>query len=155
MSKLAVARKPFTGRHMALILVTFFGVVIAVNILMARFAISTFGGVVVENSYVASQEFNKWLDEAAAEKKLGWTATASRLTDGRIEVRMAGLPHAPATMIAEARHPLGTLPDRTLAFAETAPGRFVSDAPLPTGRWRLRLEAMAGGHHWRDEIDSQ
>jgi nitrogen fixation protein FixH len=43
---------------MAMILVAFFAVVIAVNLLMARLAISTFGGVVVENSYVASQHFN-------------------------------------------------------------------------------------------------
>ena len=56
--------RPFTGRHMAMILVAFFGVVIVVNLIMARYASSTFGGIVVENSYVASQEFNKWLDEA-------------------------------------------------------------------------------------------
>jgi nitrogen fixation protein FixH len=41
---------PFTGRHMTAILVGFFGVVIAVNLLMARFATSTFGGIVVENT---------------------------------------------------------------------------------------------------------
>ena len=29
-----------------------------------RYAMSTFGGIVVENSYVASQEFNGWLEEA-------------------------------------------------------------------------------------------
>ena len=54
---------PFTGRHITIIMVAFFAVVIAVNLLMARYATSTFGGVVVENSYVASQNFNKWLDE--------------------------------------------------------------------------------------------
>lgn len=48
---------PFNGRHMTAILVAFFAVVIAVNVLMARFIICTFGGVVVENSYVASQHF--------------------------------------------------------------------------------------------------
>jgi hypothetical protein len=61
------APRPFTGRHMAMIMIAFFGVVIAVNVLMARFAVSTFGGVVVENSYVASQHFNRWLDEARVE----------------------------------------------------------------------------------------
>ena len=57
----------FSGKHMAIILVSFFGVVIVVNLVMARLAVSTFGGVVVENSYVASQEFNRWLEEAEAE----------------------------------------------------------------------------------------
>ena len=52
--------KPFTGWHMTAILVGFFSTVIAVNVYMAHAAISTFGGTVVDNSYVASQEFNGW-----------------------------------------------------------------------------------------------
>jgi nitrogen fixation protein FixH len=56
---------------MAAIMVAFFAVVIAVNVYMARLASSTFTGVVVENSYVASQHFNRWLDEARAEERLG------------------------------------------------------------------------------------
>ena len=61
---------PLTGKRMTGIFVLFFGVVIAVNVVMACYASSTFGGIVVENSYVASQDFNRWLDEAAAEKAL-------------------------------------------------------------------------------------
>ena len=70
--------RPFTGKHMAAIMIAFFGVVIAVNVLMARLATSTFGGLVVENSYVASQKFNRWLGEARSEKALGWKATVTR-----------------------------------------------------------------------------
>jgi len=51
----------FTGWHMTFILVSFFAVVIAVNLTMAHFASSTFGGLVVENSYVASQKYDGWL----------------------------------------------------------------------------------------------
>jgi len=65
------AARPFTGRKMAAIMVAFFAVVIIVNVYMAREASSTFGGVVVENSYVASQQYNRWLDEASAENALG------------------------------------------------------------------------------------
>ena len=61
---------PFTGWHMLAICVAFFGVVIAVNVVMADLAISTFSGEVVENSYVASQRFNGWLDEAKAEAEM-------------------------------------------------------------------------------------
>ena len=68
-------RGPFTGRHMALILVAGFGIVIAVNFLMAYLAARDFGGVVVENSYVASQNYNSWLKEADAQRQLGWEAT--------------------------------------------------------------------------------
>ena len=64
-------RKAFTGRHAAMILVAFFGTVIGVNMVMASFALSTFGGTVVDNSYVASQHYNEWLARADAQDRLG------------------------------------------------------------------------------------
>ena len=63
--------RKFTGWHMTGILVAFFGVVVSVNVFMAQAAISTFDGTVVDNSYVASQKFNGWLDKAEAQKALG------------------------------------------------------------------------------------
>ncbi|MGN6498274.1 MAG: FixH family protein [Tsuneonella sp.] len=144
-------RKTFTGRHMTAILVAGFGVVIAVNLVMARLAVSTFGGVVVENSYVASQEYNKWLAEAEQSRALGWAPVVQRRGDGRVEVRFAE-GAAPGELKAIARHPLGRLPDNPLSFAAAGPGRFVSTAPLPGGRWTLRLEGRAGRQVWRDEV---
>ena len=145
----------FTGRHMAVLMVAFFGVVIAVNVTMARLATSTFGGVVVENSYVASQHFNTWLDEAKAEKALGWKALVARPSGDRVQVRLydgQGRALRAARVSAVAEHPLGLRSDESLAFHETAPG--VYDAPLPAGRWRLRLVARAQGHAWRTVGDA-
>ncbi|OCC24720.1 hypothetical protein MB02_04380 [Croceicoccus estronivorus] len=141
---------PFTGRHMAAILVLFFSVVFAVNFTMARYASSTFGGIVVENSYVASQEFNTWLDEASAEKALGWKATVERTTDGRLAIDLSGAP-ADVTLTAIARHPLGRAPDRAITFTSVGDGRFLSIEELPLGRWTLRIEARTGQSVWRDE----
>src|SRR3546814_10033574 len=62
----------FTGWHMTAILIAFFAAVIAVNMLMATVAVRSFGGTVVENSYVASQKFNGWLAQARAQRRLGW-----------------------------------------------------------------------------------
>ena len=146
---------PFTGRHITAILVLFFAVVITVNVMMARFATSTFGGVVVENSYVASQHFNRWLDEAQREKTLGWQATADRAADGRVRVKLAGAPASGVELIAEARHPLGRLPDMNLRFIRQADGSFLSDQALPEGRWRLRLEASGEAGRWRAEQNVQ
>lgn len=150
----AVARhigtRPFTGWHMAAILVAGFGVVVAVNFTMAHFASATFGGVVVENSYVASQNFNRWLDEADKEKALGWQVGTSRRADGRLSVTLGGVPEG-ASLAAEARHPLGRLPDVALTFAPDGQGQFVSREVLPAGRWTLRLELQAGGERWRGE----
>ncbi|MFM2300841.1 MAG: Integral rane protein linked to a cation pump-like protein [Pseudomonadota bacterium] len=145
---------PFTGRHITALLVAFFAVVIAVNLFMARNAISTFGGVVVENSYVASQNYNKWLDEAAKEQALGWKATATRDAAGRVAVVLAGTAGDDRlTLSGDAWHPLGRMPDQPLRFHRLADGRWLSDAALPAGRWKLRLEAAAGKIRWRTEQD--
>ena len=142
----------FTGRHITVIMTAFFAIVIAVNVFMATMASTTFGGVVVENSYVASQHFNRWLDEAFAEKALGWNARATRAGDGRLAVSVAG-PTEAASLSAVARHPLGSAPDRALTFVRQADGRFLSREALPSGRWRLRLKVIAQGRTWRTEGD--
>lgn len=141
---------------MAAIMVAFFGIVIAVNVLMARFALSTFGGVVVENSYVASQHFNGWLDEARAEKALGWKALFGRDGQGRVAIDLrdaGGKPLTGATVTAVAEHPLGLRHDESLTFREEAPGRY--GAALENGRWRLRLAAVVRGKTWRTVGDVQ
>ncbi len=140
----------FTGRHMAMIMVGFFGVVVAVNIGMARVAGSTFGGVVVHNSYVASQNYNRWLREAEAEKALGWRMSAQRRTDDRISVTVTGT-EGSAMLTGIARHPLGTLPDKALNFARAEDGTFVSAQPLPEGRWIVRFDLKSGGRQVRSE----
>ena len=142
--------RTFTGRHIAAILVVFFGLVIAVNFTMARFASSTFGGIVVENSYVASQEFNGWLDEAKANRALGWDAVTTWRPDGRLALAVSGAPEG-ITAEGLARHPLGRLPDRAIVFERTGQGRFLSREALPDGRWTLRLALSADGHVWRRE----
>ncbi len=148
--------RPLTGKHMALIFVAFFGVVIAVNVTMARLAISTFGGVVVENSYVASQQFNGWLKEASAEKSLGWKGIVTRDDAGRATLALAdhaGEPIASARVTAVAEHPLGQRPPVALVLHETAPGHYA--APLVAGRWRLKVLVEADGKTWRMVGDVQ
>lgn len=143
-------RKPFTGYTMAIILVAFFGFVAAVNFTMARYASSTFGGVVVENSYVASQEFNGWLDNAEKQKALGWDVTSVLRGDQRVEIRTGNVP-AGAQLTAYARHPLGRAPDRELTMVAGESGVFLSNEVLPEGRWTVRLQIDAGADTWRGE----
>ena len=146
----------FTGWHMTGIIVAMFGLVIAVNILMASYAIGTFGGSVVDNSYVASQQFNTWLAEARAQRRLNWTMDAMVGPDRRIVVTAAtpAGPLAAAAVTVVATHPLGRLPERTMVLHGAGPGRFVAAQPLPAGRWLLRVDVQAGADNARfdDEI---
>ncbi|OJY70046.1 MAG: nitrogen fixation protein FixH [Sphingobium sp. 66-54] len=149
--------RTFTGRHMAAILISFFGVVIAVNLVMAWFATSTFGGLVVDNSYVASQKFNGWLEKAREEKALGWTLDAARGPGDRLAVTLGsdGAPLTDAHVTAHARHPLGRLPERILTFRAAGDGRYESREPLPAGRWIIHLRAEAHGQTLNRIVDLQ
>lgn len=147
----------FTGWHMTAIMVAFFGVVIAVNFVMASDAVRTFGGEVVENSYVASQRYNGWLAEARAQEREGWRADPVIRADRRLllTVGRGAKPVEGARVTVIAQHPLGTLPDRTLQFATGgAAGRYLSDVPLPHGRWLLRITIAQGNKraHFDDEV---
>lgn len=148
-------QRRFTGYHMTAILVSFFAVVIAVNLYMAHMASATYGGEVVKNSYVASQKFNGWLDEAAREKAMGWTASAARTPANLVSVTIKGAPGSSVALTAQARHPLGRLADQKLSFTRQRDGSFLSKEALPAGRWRLRLDAEFDGKRWREEMDIQ
>ena len=136
----------FTGWHMMGIMVAFFGVIIAVNFTMAYFATSTFGGKVVDNSYVASQKYNDWLAAAKAQEQLGWEHEMTLDAERRLTVQVSA---AGATIAARARHPLGREAELDLAFAPAGEGRFRSTDALPAGRWIVHLTITRGADQAR------
>ena len=143
--------RKFTGRHMLAIMVAFFGTIIAVNLTMAMFATRTFGGTVVDNSYVASQKFNDWLAAAREQEALGWE-TQVRLDESRrvlIATAADGQPLAGVTVSALARHPLGRETDVALRFEADGEGAVRSTEPLPAGRWLVHVEVRRGGRDLR------
>jgi nitrogen fixation protein FixH len=127
--------KRFTGWHMTAIMIAFFGVIVAVNLTMATFATRTFGGKVVENSYVASQKYNGWLAAARQQEKLGWAHQVALDPARRVTVDLS---IAGAQVEASARHPLGREAEVKLTFAGSG-GRYRSVEALPAGRWIVHL----------------
>lgn len=143
--------REFTGRHMLVIMLAFFGVVVTVNFIMASFAIRTFGGVVIDNSYVASQKYNGWLAEARAQRASGWRGELT-LDAQRRPLLVATLDSASlaeAEVSAVARHPVGREADITLRFDEVSPGVYRAAAPLPAGRWNLHVTIARQGRAYR------
>ena len=141
----------FTGRHMAAIMIGFFGVVIAVNFTMATLAEETFGGTVVDNSYVASQRFNAWLRAARAQERLGWHAELGLDARRRVTItaRDGSGPLGGARIDAVASHPVGAAPDIALAFRPDGAGRYAALAPLPAGRWLVQFTIRKDGGEMR------
>ena len=135
--------RPFTGRDMTLVITGFFGLVIAVNVTMAWFARDSFGGLVVDNAYVASQKYNGWLAEARAQAQLPWQAEQRLGPDRHVTLALRGSPGSfAATAVAE--HPLGRAPDLALTFAAEADGSLRSTEALPAGRWNVRTTVKRG-----------
>lgn len=142
----------FTGRHMAIIMAAGFGVVIAVNLVMASFAIGGFHGVVVDNSYVASQQFNGWLSQAEKARALGWQVKPARDSEGYVTLTTTGVP-AGTRFTAALRRPLGEQAYADLTFRPVGKGIWRSDQPIAPGRWRIRLSAQADGIMWAEESE--
>ena len=141
----------FTGKHMLITMVVGFGIVAAVNFYMAAQAVGGFHGIVVDNSYVASQKFNDWMDEADRMAALGWTASAAR-DDGRVIITTSGVPQG-AVVKATLRRPLGRQEFANLTFVALGDGRFQSLEPVSEGRWTVRLEILAAGERWTQESE--
>lgn len=138
---------PFTGWHMLAVVVLFFGTVIAVNVAMAVAATGTFPGLVVENSYVASQHYDELLAKAEAQEAAGWRYDIS--TDGGvIRVGLSRDGSAPLyglDVTAHVGRPSTTREDRVYALAVSPDGAYVSDEPLPPGLWEIDIEAQRRG----------
>ncbi len=135
-----------TGGKVLLILFSFFGVVFAVNFLMAYDAISTFRGEVVDNPYEVGLHYDSQVAAAEAQSQRHWRvevtlAGAVRATfrdaEGQLltGLDVTGVFAAPADMSR----------DRSFAMREIDPGVYVGPAPPASGVWDLTLKATRGG----------
>ncbi len=134
--------RTLTGRHVLIIAVAAFGTIIAVNMAMLFAATGTFPGLVVENSYVASQQ---WDSRHAAQQALGWRATTA-WRDGRLLVDLrdrAGRPVEGAALQAFVGRPTVASDDHHLTLAPTASG-YAAAVELDTGAWRVEVGTTEG-----------
>ena len=139
-------QNPLTGWHMLGIVLAFFGVIIAVNIALAVAATGTFPGLVVENSYVASQHYDDLLARAREQDKVGWRDDLK--ADGGVLrfslSRGAGEPLRDLSVIAHVGRPSTTAEDRVLDLAPAGDGSYIANEALPPGLWEVDLEAGRG-----------
>lgn len=144
--------KPLTGRKVLAITVSAFAVIIAVNLVMAFKAVSTFPGLEVNNSYVASQVFDA---ERKAQEALGWTLTESH-SDGVLRLAFRdrdGLPVAVERLSAVVGRTTEAAQDLRPDFA-WQDGDYVAPIPLAPGKWMILLEAFAkDGTRFHQRLD--
>jgi len=144
--------KPLTGRKVFVIWCCTFGVIISVNLVLAFFAVRSFPGLEVANSYVASQNFNEQL---AQQRALGWEV-AAKVEDGLLVLAFTDADGHPveiaalqatlgrATHVREDRQPEW----RYYGGVFTAPAK-----DLAPGNWNIRLVATApDGSQFRQRV---
>ena len=144
--------KPFTGRKFLFVVLAAFGVIIAVNLVLAVKAVSTFPGLEVGNSYVASQTFDA---DRAAQEALGWVVEPD-YDQGRLSFLIRDKNGLPAP-VGELHAIVGRT---TMAKDDVSPeftysgGIFSAPVVLGSGAWVIHLDAKAvDGTAFRQRLD--
>ncbi len=139
-----------TGRHVLAWLGGFFLVMFAANGALIYFALHTLHGEALENSYDASQAFNKVIAEARAQDQRGWKADVLTRAEGageRVMVEFhdkdgAEIPDLAVT--ARFQHPFDAALDRKATLVSDGGAYEGVASPLVRGRWTLVIEASRG-----------
>ncbi|WP_027489144.1 FixH family protein [Allorhizobium undicola] len=137
----------FTGWHMLLTICSFFGVIIAVNFTMAWYASHSWSGIVVENTYVASQQFNETTAEIRAILDSGVTgkmAVQQGIITYDLQIPGKGPVNADK-VVANFKRPVGTAQDFSIELRPEAPGHFVGAHPAGPGHWIYEVVATDHG----------
>ncbi len=139
-------QRQFTGWHMMAVMVLFFGTIISVNFVMAWNASRSWSGLVVENTYIASQQFNGKVAETRAFKASGITG---RLTAGpgaiRYIVTRNGEPAKQIDrVVAVFKRPVEEHEDLRIELDRQGEGAFLAAEKLKSGQWIADVTAMAG-----------
>ncbi len=144
----------FTGWHMLMCMIAFFGVIIAANVTMAVLANRTWPGLIAKNGYVASQDFNKKLAHARALKAQHWRSSL-QYRAGKIHFTLRSSDNKPvvfARMTLKIGRPAGQSSDLTLPLRYEADGRYSADIALQAGVWALEIMGeKPGAPHYRRE----
>lgn len=143
----------FTGWHMAGVMVLFFGTIISVNVFMAYSAITTWSGLVVPNTYVASQQFNGKVAQARILAANGINGKLAVTADG-VSYEVLGPNDQPVEtdrLVLNFKRPVGEHQDFSVEMVAEGKGVFSVSRQILHGHWIVEAIAERGGerilHH--------
>lgn len=134
-------QREFTGRHALMVFGGAFAVIIGVNITLAVNAVRTFPGLEVNNSYVASQEFDL---RRNAQVALGWSVYATA-SDDQVKLAITDVDGNPVE-VAKLTATLGRathVNDDQIPDFQFDGKAYVAPAQLGAGNWNIRMVARA------------
>jgi nitrogen fixation protein FixH len=137
----------FTGKHMLAIMTGFFLVVLVANLSLVYFASHSWTGLVVNNAYIASQEFNT----RTAQLEKAEAGVIVRATDDRGRLRLtlsdsSGRAVAASSVVAVLGRPTHEGDDVRIDFASVGNGAFEAGQVLLPGVWSGHVSATVANH---------
>lgn len=147
-----MSARPLTGRVVFAWVAAGFALVIAVNGTFAYFAVTSWSGLTTANAYNEGLAYNRVLDQAAAQARLGWRAEMS-WRDGAAELRLHdrnGRPLDGLSVAARFTRPVREGFDRSVMLAAIGQGRYAAPIELPLpGQWDMVVEARGANTLYR------
>lgn len=160
MATVDMKQRELTGKHVLIMLVAFFGILIAVNIYFAYAAVTSFRGEDVKGSYRQGLEYNQTIAARAEQKALGWTVKANLLTEDDNENALLVLfndasenPINGLSIEGILRHPTDLQQDKPITFLPLGYGRYEAAINDVSGQWKLRARAKKGEESFLFEHD--
>ena len=149
----ARAVRPITGRFVLICLIVFFGLIIAMNVVMMKLAIETLPGTEVDSPYAASLAYGSEIEAAHAQAARGWAVNAQVTRDGdggatvQVEARdRDGTPLSGVVFSSRLERPADRRLDQPVELA--AIGNAVHRGRverLAAGQWELIIEGDRSG----------
>jgi nitrogen fixation protein FixH len=147
------AARPITGRFVLIAVVSFFAVVISVNMVMMRLAIATLPGTEVDSAYSASLAYQKEIQAAHLQNRRDWKVDAhiERQPDGTARLSLDakaqdGAPLAGLSVFGRLERPTDRRADQVFEMAESGGGSYRGTAQgVAAGQWELVIEADRDG----------
>ncbi len=141
------------GWHVLAMTVTFFAVVIAVDMSFLVVAYKTHPGQVSVTPYEDGLAHDADVARLAAQTRLGWKAELGNAADGRLVFEMkdaSGRPLSGLSVQGRLEHPATEAGRINVVFRQVAPGRYEAHPGKLTGAWDVTVDSRdAQGHPFR------
>jgi nitrogen fixation protein FixH len=145
--------RPITGRFVLIAVVSFFLVVIGVNVVMMQLAIATLPGTEVDNAYSAGLAYQHEIEAAQQQRMRNWNVEAhvERNPDGaailKVHARDAGgMALGGLSVSGRLERPTDRRNDQSFEVGERGGGDYRGTAHgVAAGQWDLVIEADRNG----------
>lgn len=144
--------KPITGWHVLIGLIVFFGVVFTANGVLTWYALESWSGLEVENSYDAGKLYPDEIAAAKTQDAKKWKVAVETRRDGagttliRVAAHDAGdSPLNGLNFSGKLTRPIDSKYDHSFAFETTGRGLYEATVSgVEPGQWDLIVEAKDG-----------